>query len=200
MKLTDKLQSFLPFGYLFLVILGILKESVFYYQFGINILRYSSLMDILISPIADLTSHPIVLAGLCAILLFLYFIIYFLPTKNHNKQWVKKIMSSRGLSNDLSANEVKTKFENFFLLTLAICLFSFFLGLGFGNGIKISRNIQNGNLRYNCNLTYNSNETKEIHLIGSNSVNIFYVEKANKNIRISPVGSIKAIEVLAIKN
>ncbi|MEJ7558590.1 MAG: hypothetical protein WKF66_09805 [Pedobacter sp.] len=200
MKFADRLQSFLPFGYLFLVVLGILKESVFYYQFGINILRYSSLMDILISPIADLTSHPIVLVGFCAILFSLYFALYFLPTKNYNKLWVRKFTSSRGASTPLSANEVKIKFGNLFVPTLAICLFSFFLGIGLGNGLKVSRNILNGNLRYNCNLTYNTNETKEIYLIGSNSVNLFYVEKGNKNIRISPIGAIKAIEVLTLKN
>ncbi|SFC98008.1 hypothetical protein SAMN05421780_1169 [Flexibacter flexilis DSM 6793] len=35
MKEFEKLQSLLPLGYLYLVVLGILKESVFFYQLGI---------------------------------------------------------------------------------------------------------------------------------------------------------------------
>ena len=50
-----------PFGCLFFVILGMLKESIYYYQVGINILKYSNIMDILISPIANLTSTPLML-------------------------------------------------------------------------------------------------------------------------------------------
>jgi hypothetical protein len=198
--LTDRLQSFLPFGYLFLVVLGILKESVFYYQIGINILRYSSLMDILLSPIVDLTSHPVFLVAFCALLFSLYFTVYLLPTRNYKRQWVKRLTSSRGSSTDLSANEVKSKFANLLVLTLAICLFSFFLGIGLGNGIKVSKNILSKNLTSNCYLTFNSDETKEIYLIGSNSVDVFYTEKGNKNIKISPVGSIKTLEVLTINN
>ncbi len=60
MKFTEGLQKFASFGYVFLIALGIMKESVFYYQININILKYSALTDILMSPIADLTSHPIV--------------------------------------------------------------------------------------------------------------------------------------------
>ena len=45
MKFTENLQKLLPFGYLFLVVLGIIKESVFYHLIGINILKYSKKID-----------------------------------------------------------------------------------------------------------------------------------------------------------
>jgi hypothetical protein len=61
MKLSENLQKLLPYGYLFLVVMGIIKESIFYYQIGINILKYTTIMDVLISPIATLTSNPVVL-------------------------------------------------------------------------------------------------------------------------------------------
>jgi hypothetical protein len=54
-KLIEKLQTFLPLGYLYLIILGILRDGVFFYMLGINFLKYSSIMDILISPISELT-------------------------------------------------------------------------------------------------------------------------------------------------
>nr|WP_309757508.1 hypothetical protein [Flavobacterium sp.] len=69
MKLSEIVQRTLPFGYLFLVVLGIIKESIYYYQVGINILKHSNIMDVLISPIADLTSTPIILLGFTILIL-----------------------------------------------------------------------------------------------------------------------------------
>jgi uncharacterized membrane protein YfcA len=162
MNFTENLQKFLPFGYLFLVVLGILKESIFYYQIGINILRYSTIMDILISPIADLTSHPMVMLGFVGIFLILYSAVYVL-TKNYKKEWVRKIIGSRESLNELTANEVRHKFGSIFMVMLAFGLFSFFLGIGLGNGMKVAKKIANDDLKYAYTLTYTSNETKEIY-------------------------------------
>jgi hypothetical protein len=46
MTISENTQKLLPFGYLYLVVMGILKESIYYYQIGINILKYSTIMDI----------------------------------------------------------------------------------------------------------------------------------------------------------
>ncbi|RYG08233.1 MAG: hypothetical protein EOO07_25975 [Chitinophagaceae bacterium] len=90
MKLSDNLHKLLPFGYLFLVVLGILKESIFYYQIGINILKYSSLMDILISPIATLTSNLIVFVAVIIFAIILYAYPAFLA-KRLDKKWAQKL-------------------------------------------------------------------------------------------------------------
>lgn len=195
MKTTETFQKLLPFGYLFLVILGILKESVFYYQFGINILKYSNIMDILISPIADLTSHPIVLISCITFILLLLFFTIFL-SKNYKKEWVRKLMGSKKTLADLTADEVRIHFGRLFLLMFAFGLSSFFLGLGIGKSSKIASRISQNDLKFNYALTFNTNETKEIFLIGNNSANYFYVEKGSKNVKISPVNSIKALELL----
>ena len=90
MKLSENLQKLLPFGYLFLVVIGILKESVFFYQIGINILKYSSIMDILISPIATLTSNPIILVAVIIVTTFCYAYPIVLA-KRRNKKWAQKL-------------------------------------------------------------------------------------------------------------
>lgn len=195
MKFTENLQKLLPFGYLFLVILGIIKESVFYYQVGVNILKYSNIMDILISPIADLTSHPIILFGFITFLAILYFAILIL-SKNYKKEWVKKVIGSKKPLNDLTELEVKSYFGKLFIIMFAIGLLSFFLGIGIGNGMKVSQKISNKELKYDYALTFNTNEVKEVYLIGSNSSNYFYVEKGSKNVRISPATAIKTIELI----
>ena len=43
-------QNLVSFGYLLLVILGMLFESIYYYYFGINIFEYSTVLDFLLAP------------------------------------------------------------------------------------------------------------------------------------------------------
>ena len=89
MKISDDLEKLLPFGYLFLIMMGILKDSIYYYQFGINILRYSTIMDVLISPIAEFTSNPIILGAI----IILFVIHFYLPSflaKYKNVAYVKR--------------------------------------------------------------------------------------------------------------
>lgn len=195
MRFSQDLQKLLPFGYLFLVILGIARESIFYNQLGINILNYSTIMDILISPISILTSHPLVFIIFILLILSLYFIIYFL-SKNYKKNWIKKFFGSKSDLSTLSELEVKTHFGNKFIGLVAIGLVSFFLGIGIGNGKGIAERNESGSLKYTTNLTFNTNEKDEVYLIGSNSANVFYYSKDNKNVKISPVLSIKSIEIL----
>jgi hypothetical protein len=195
MKITENLQKILPFGYLFLVVLGILKESIFYFQIGVNILKYSTLMDVLISPIADLTSHPIILIAVVLLVLILFGIMSVLSRK-HKKEWVKKLINSKTIANDLTDTEIQSHFGKIFIAAFCIGSLSFFLGIGLGTGRKVSDKIAKNNLSYNCKMTYNTGEIKTIYLIGSNSINYFYAEKGNKNIKISPVGSIKTLELL----
>lgn len=195
MRLDINLQKLLPFGYLFLVVLGIIKESVFYYQVGINILKYSNIMDILISPIADLTSHPIILFSFVTFLLLLYLAVLVL-SKNYQKEWVRKIIGSKKSLSGLTENEVKSYFGEILIIMLAVGLLSFFLGIGIGNGMKISKRISKNELKYDYSITFSNNETKDVYLIGSNSANYFYVEKGNNNVRISPVAAIKTITLI----
>ena len=195
MKFGENLSKLIPFGYLYLVVMGILKESVYYNFFDINILKYSNIMDILISPVADITSNPTMLLAIIIILILLYFAISYL-SKNHKKKWVKKIMGSKNRNENLTEEEIKTNFGNIFVFAIALGLLSFFLGIGLGSGKKVSSRLIDGTLNYNNVLVFNSGERSEIYLLGSNSSNYFYVEKGNKNIQISPVLSVKQLEFL----
>lgn len=199
MKTTENLQKLLPFGYLYLVILGIIKESIFYYQLKINILRHSNIMDILISPIADLTSHPIVFFSCLFFVLLIYLFTYYL-SKNYKKEWIRKFLIPKKLSSDLTEEYAETHFKNMFIAMLGFGLLSFFLGIGLGKGSSISERLKKDDLKYEHLLTFNTNETKEVYLIGSNSANYFYAVKGSQNIRISPIGAIKVVEVKSKTN
>lgn len=198
MKSIEKLQNLLPLGYLFLVLLGIIKESVYFHQLGINILMYSSIMDILISPIATLTSHPIVLIAVVTMFIFPFYLPSIL-SKNSHKKWIVKAFELHKIKQDASEEEVKNYFVFVSIKMLSIMLLSFFLGFGIAGGWDVSQRIKKDKMKYDYKLNYNTGESEEIYMVGSNSVYYFYVAKGDKSIKIAPVASIKDIEMIKNK-
>jgi len=49
-RLQEEPQSLLPIGYVALVLIGMINETIHYWQFGINIFEYSEVFDFLIAP------------------------------------------------------------------------------------------------------------------------------------------------------
>ena len=90
MKYLEDLVKYLPLGYVYLVIMGILKESLFYNQLGINILNFSSLTDILISPIAAIASEFLLLISILILTLIFVIIVRF-----RHKKWARNFFAFR---------------------------------------------------------------------------------------------------------
>jgi hypothetical protein len=194
MKFSEDLQKLIPFGYLFLVVMGILKESVIFYQLGINILKYSTLMDILISPIATLTTHPITfLATIC-----IFVICYYLPSilyRNDHKKWIKKMFELKQTKLDLPEIEIKKYYAFISIKFLAVGLLSVYLGYGTAEGFMTAKRIREGKLKYDYTLNYSNGGSEQISLININTVYYFYLSKGSKTIKIAPIGAIKNIEL-----
>ncbi|WP_035651622.1 hypothetical protein [Flavobacterium sp. ASV13] len=190
MKSVEKIQNLIPLGYLFLVIMGIMKESVFYYQLKINILKYSTIMDILISPIADLTSTPILMLGFIFFIIVILLILTF-AYHNRNKSWIKKVFNIN--ENGLSNEALKSKLTKFFLIAISLGILSFFLGLGIGGGMKMAKKIKENKLVYKQKLTFTTGETENVFLIDANSAYYFYLTPKSKSVQIAPIGAIKNI-------
>lgn len=195
MKFSEGIQRSLPFGYLFLVVMGILKESVFYYQIGINILKYSTIMDILISPIATLTSHPFILIAVIGLVISSFAFPSFLSKQSSkNKKWAIK-MASLKEHESMSKEEIENHFTNMFIRFLAMMLLSFFVGIGWGEGMTLTKRIKEKRLKYDYTLNYGDENSEEINLIGANSMYYIYLTKGSKTIKIMPLGAIKTIEL-----
>ncbi len=192
MKNAERILNLLPLGYLYLVIVGILKETAFSYQIGINILKYSSIMDVLISPIATLTSHPIIFIAIASILVSCYYLPAFLYKKGHEK-WVQKTFELKKAKTDVSDIEIKNYYTLVSIKFLAVGLLSVYLGYGTAEGFMTSRRIKEGKLHYDYKLNYTTGESEVISLLESNSVYYFYVAKGEKTVKIVPVNSIKNI-------
>lgn len=195
MKNIDKVQNLLPLGYLFLVILGIVKESIFYYQIGINIIRYSSIMDILISPIAAITSHPVFF--IVIIVLFVFF--FQLPQillKNEDKEWLHKIFGSKSIKTEASESERTAYYNSTTLEFFSFFLISIFLGYGLADGKSISEKIKNNKINYDYKLNYNDQKSENVYIIGSNTAYYFYLTEGSPTIKITPVTSIRNLELI----
>jgi len=195
MKYLEKIQTLLPLGYLYLIVLGLLKESLLYYPLGINILNYSSITDILISPIADLVSKVELIIALIIICLILYGIQTFLISYR-NSRWSQKILHRFELAPETSKKEMQRVLLPVFVLLIAIELLSLFVGYGLAGGKMLSKKIIKSDYTYNYKVNFNSGKSEEIYVFDSNSSFYFYVTKGSSNIKIVPVASINTIEMI----
>lgn len=197
MKISADLEKLLPFGYLFLILMGILKDSIFYYQFGINILRYSTIMDILISPIAEFTSNPVILGAIILLFLLHFYLPSFLA-KNKDLPFVKKSFELKS-TDGLSPQEAKSYYNGIAIKSLVIFLLSFFLGYGLAGGYFTKKKLKENRLDYSYQLDFNEGESKNVFIIGNNSLYYFYLIKGDKKIKITPLSSIKNIALVENK-
>jgi len=168
MKNLENLHAYLPLGYLYLVILGIIKESIHFYQLGINILKYSTLMDVLISPIADLMSHPLIFLGFIALIGGYYFFLKYVYNSNNEKLF-KNFLDKNKRKEDFSMNDFYQKVAGILIFTMA----SFFIGMGFAEGRFEADKVLEKDLKYNYKLNYTSGESEEVHLVDNNSIYYF---------------------------
>ncbi|MDR2236418.1 MAG: hypothetical protein LBE92_09855 [Chryseobacterium sp.] len=195
MKYLEKIQGLLPLGYLYLIVLGLLKESIMFYQLDINILKYSSLTDILLSPVADMITNPILIV-MILVMILIFFALQVFVIKNSHKNWAQKLLMSYRINADPDKRELRKAMIPVFAALVAFELLSLFVGLGLGGGNRIKKRLESQNLNYNYRLTTGSDAPAEIYMIDINSTYYFYVKKGEKQIRIAPVGGISNLEVI----
>ncbi|WP_294960267.1 hypothetical protein [uncultured Flavobacterium sp.] len=197
MKISDDLEKLLPFGYLFLILMGILKDSIYYYQFGINILRYSTIMDVLLSPIAEFTSNPIILSAIILLFVLHFYLPSFLA-KNKDLPFVKRSFELKS-TDELSPQETKSYYNGIAIKSLVVFLLSFFLGYGMAGGYFNTKKLKENTLEYSHQLDFNDGVSKNVFIIGNNSLYYFYLVKGDKKVKITPLASIKNIELIQNK-
>jgi hypothetical protein len=192
-KTERTIQDYLSLGYLYLLIIGILREVVFYRFLDINILSYSSVLDVLLSPLEYMAKHPstvIILIGIAVVAYyFIKIIIYFQKKKQ------KKIPTS-----ETKKIGIKVDTGNGIIALLAIMIFSFFIGTGIGAGYNSGQKLIAGTHQPTHQLIFIDGDKKEVKLIGNNSQYVFYVLENAKQVSVAPIpGNIKTIDKL-LKN
>jgi len=172
------LQEYLSLGYIYLIVLGFLKDNLFFGIIGINIMEYSSVMDILLSPLVELSRSLFLL--LFFILACVFVIMY--PRLQQTPRLDDLVGSTKeNPQKDKNNNTLKR------IAMLAIMIACFFLGTGIGGGFKVAGKVYDQAYEMEDKITLIDGSEIKAKIISQNSGYIFYVEEGETNITISPI-------------
>lgn len=175
---ADTLQDYFTIGYLYLLILGIASDSIYYGMLGINILSYSNVLDVLLSPIVHLTENLVFPAVILLIPAISFGILKYLQKVNTAKA------EASGQPNFFTSDK---NIMRAWVLFSAWLVFSAYIGYGLGGGQKVSERLKNGNIDVDHRIFFHNQEPQEVRMVGNNSAYIFYIEKDGKVVSISPM-------------
>ena len=194
------IQDYMSIGYLFLLILGVANQAIFYGLIGVNIIEYTSILDVLLSPLAVVSDHwlmPVILIILIPIMIGYFKLLKWYYTKLSKKEKYQTGKKKEKIDKVLKSFNRKYAVIPFIL----IMLISMFLGFGIGGGTKYKNKLKTLDYTYSHQIIYEDGETKDVKIVGKNSLYVFYATKDNKEVQISPVeGNIKTIKKLPSKD
>jgi len=182
------IQDYLSLGYLYLLILGVITDAVKYGFLGVNIINYSSVFDVLLTPIVYLTKDITLLISFIVLSLIICLFFYYLQRyykKNKDEDWYKKKMETAKANNTLQVKPIDAT-----IIVIAIAIFGGFTGYGLGGGIFLSKDLKAGELGVNRIITFVDGETENVRLIGHNSQYLFYAVEKDTVITITPIQGI----------
>lgn len=190
------IQDYMSIGYLFLLILGVANQAIFYGLIGVNIFEYTSILDVLLSPLAVISSHwvmPITIIVMIPLMIGYFKLFRWYYTKLSRKEKYQKGKKKEKLDKILKNFNKKHAAIPFLLMMLIFM----FLGFGIGGGQKTNERIKNNDFKLTHQLTYEDGEQLDIKMLGKNSLYVFYVTKGDKEVSIAPIDSnIKVIKKL----
>jgi len=181
---VKSISDYLPFGYLYLLLLGIASDSIYYGLLGINIISYSSVLDVLLSPIARLTSNIVFPLIVIVLPFFNYFYLKFVKSRMAKSSSGKK-------PSKLALLPLPTLWVGF----TALIIFSTYMGNGIGAGMAVKKRLDERSIRADYTLTFKDNEVLDVRLVGNNSGYIFYIIEGQDVVTVSPIPyNVKRIE------
>jgi len=191
------LQEYLSLGYIYLILLGLVGDVVYYKFLGINILSYSTISDVLMAPINTLVYDFRVLVLVTLTIALGYFFYTRLAPAFHfkirEKDWYKKSVLDMEQTDRHFLEARAGKRPDVLLIFLPLL----FVGLKIGSGSSTRERIAKGDTKASHTVVFNDNTSKNIKIIGQNSSYIFYLLEAQKDILITPIsGNVKEIRIL----
>ncbi|WGD34394.1 hypothetical protein [Olleya sp. YS] len=192
------IQDYLSLGYVFLLVLGVFYQTIYFKYLGVNILEYSSILDVLISPIAVLTGDLKLLLGvvICCVLALVY--AKYLP-KYYDWLSKKKKYQTGKKKDKLDKVRHSLKSGSKVLVTFLIALYIMggFIGFGIGRGQRTKEKIENDEIKLSHQITFEDGQSQNIKMLGKNSLYVFYITKGDQEVSIAPIDSnIKVIKKL----
>lgn len=196
-KYSYGLQEYLSLGYIYLIVLGIISDVIYYKFLGINILNYAAISDILLTPVNTLVNDLLVLVFVVFAVGLTYLWVFIgLPAvhkKFRDRSWYRKIVPDIEKA-DKKFLELNAKKRLEFILVFFPAMF---IGLKIGSGSAIQKRIENGSIKVSHQITFSDDVVKSVRVIGQNSSYIFYLPEGQKEISITPIGgNIKEIKMI----
>ncbi|PQJ78046.1 hypothetical protein [Polaribacter porphyrae] len=194
------LQDYFYIGYLYLIILGIVSDAIFYGIFGVSYLNYTTILDALISPISLLTNNWKISLFLALMfwLMYLYFTkwMFKLYAYLREKKWYRKIYNIEKW--DKKYEELGKK-KNIIPGMMSI-FFLLFISMRTGMGIGMKQKYAKKEIIPNYTLVFKDNTQLDVRKIGQNSAYFFYFIPGEKVITATPItDNLKQIKVLEKK-
>ena len=191
------IQEYLSIGYLYLVILGVLSDTIFFGILGFPIIDYMSILDALISPVNLLTRDYRITLPLLILFLLLYLYTtkwaYMIHDKWRDKKWYRKTTNVEKA--DKKFEQMKENQNLFWSVLFMFALL--FLSMRFGMGIGIKSRLSEKSNKPNYALTFKDDSTLDVRKMGQNITYVFYPEKGETSIIATPIlENIKKIQKL----
>ena len=175
----------LPLGYVYLLLLGIASESIHFALLGVNVIDYSNVLDVLLSPVALVTGEIAVLAVVIGVPILLWPYLKLMRYLACRKPTEK----NKGLR--------EQPLGKIWLPMCALALFFAFLGLGVGQGFAQGRDLATGEMEPDTRITFGSGESVDAYVVGINSGYVFYVEPGATEVTIAPIAeNIRSLQAL----
>ena len=179
------IQDYITLGYLYFVLLGVVNIVIYYSSFNINIFDYIAITDILLAPInmlfLDYNTTIIIIIVITAATYLLKF-----------------VFSGINLLLEKLAQKLNKTFNGIVYqpVLVFIILFSYvFLVLTIDMTDGVSSRVKNKTYRLNTKLTFTDNTQKDVCVVATTSIYLFYVEKGNDVVTVTPIsGNIKSIK------
>lgn len=68
------IQDYVSLGYIYLLGVGVMPDAIYYQKLGVNVLHFTSVLDVLVSPIAFMVKRPVIIALLVVLQFFVRWI------------------------------------------------------------------------------------------------------------------------------
>jgi hypothetical protein len=200
MKIKQKkldLQDVFYIGYLYLIILGIVSDAIFYGIFGVSYLNYTTILDALISPISLLINNWKIslFLGLMFFVMYLYFTKWMFKVYAYLrvKKWYQKVYNVEKW--DKKYEELAKKKS--IIPGMMFIFFLLFISMRTGMGIGMKHKYNTKEIVPNYTLVFKDNTKLDVRKVGQNSTYFFYFIPGEKVITATPIAdNLKQIKVL----
>ena len=181
------LQDYFYIGYLYLIILGIVSDAIFYGIFGVSYLNYTTILDALISPISLLANNWVLSLFLIVMfwLLYMYYTKWMLKIykKLRVKKWYQKIYNIEKWDKRYETLNDKKNI----VPAMMVLFFFLFVSMRTGMGIGMNQKYKTKDATPNYTLIFKDNTQINVRKVGQNSAYFFYFIPGEKVLTATPI-------------